>query len=56
MSEHPYGLIFVAILTWQGLNLVTNPRQWLERHGSAADKHIRASRFIGRMFLGLPRF
>ena len=38
--------------TWQGLRLVSKPEEWLIRHGRATgEKHIRASRFIGWMFL-----
>jgi hypothetical protein len=50
------GLFFAAIaivlFTWQGLNLVSDPEKWLIRHRrSISEKHIRASRFIGWMFL-----
>jgi hypothetical protein len=42
----------IAVFTWLGLGLIANPKQWLERHDrSTADKHIRATRFIGWMFL-----
>jgi hypothetical protein len=47
-----FAALAIVVFTWQGLNLVMNPREWLERHGrSTADKHIRASRLIGWMFL-----
>ena len=50
------GLFFAAIaivlFTWQGLNLISDPEKWLIRHGRrVSEKHIRASRFIGWMFL-----
>ena len=53
------GIIFVdigmiAVFTWLGLSLIADPKKWLQRHGrSTADKHIRATRFIGWMFLVL---
>jgi hypothetical protein len=49
-----FCVIFIPVMTWQGLNLIVNPKQWLERHGrSTADTHIRACRLIGWMFLAL---
>ena len=56
--EQYTGMFFTALvivgLTWQGLNLIRNPKEWLERYGrSTADKHIRATRFIGWMSLGM---
>ena len=57
MSPDQYIGAFVAMLviivfTWQGLNLVTNPKEWLLRHGRpTTDKHVRASQIIGWMFL-----
>ena len=47
-----FATIVIVIFTWQGLNLVMNPKEWLERLGrSTADRHIRASRLIGWMLL-----
>ena len=47
-----FGAIVIVVFTWQGLNLVSDPEQWLIRHGRpTGEKHIRASRFIGWMFL-----
>jgi hypothetical protein len=47
-------VIFIPVFTWQGLNLIVNPKQWLERYGrSTADKHIRACRLIGSIFLAV---
>lgn len=44
--------IAIVVSTWQGLRLVSKPEEWLIRHGRAAgEKHIRAIRFIGWMFL-----
>ncbi len=49
-----FAVIGIVIFTWQGLNLIANPSEWLERHGrSTADKHVKATRFIGWMFLAL---
>jgi len=49
-----FAAIAIAVFTWQGLNLISNPKEWLERHDrSTADKHIKASRLIGWMFLAL---
>lgn len=46
------GAIAIAFFTWQGLNLVSKPEEWLIKHGrSTAEKHIRATRFVGGMFL-----
>lgn len=46
------GTIAIAVFTWQGLNLVSKPEEWLIRHGrSTEEKHIRASRLIGGIFL-----
>ena len=47
-----FGAIAIVVLTWQGLNLVSRPEEWLIRHGRATgEKHIRATRFIGWMSL-----
>ena len=47
-----FAAIAIVVFTWQGLRLVSKPEEWLIRHGRAAgEKHIRASRFIGWMFL-----
>jgi len=47
-----FGVLAIAAFTWQGLNLIAHPKEWLERYGrSTAPKHIRASRFIGWIFL-----
>jgi len=44
----------IALLTWLGLGLIANPKQWLERYGrSTADNHIRAVRIIGSGFLAM---
>jgi hypothetical protein len=44
----------IAALTWLGLGLITNPKQWLERNRrSTADNHIRAVRIIGSGFLAI---
>ena len=44
----------IAVFTWLGLSLIADPKKWLERHGrSTADKHIRATRFIGWGFLAI---
>jgi hypothetical protein len=49
-----FGAIAIAVFTWQGLNLIANPKEWLERHERpTTDKHLKASRFIGWMFLAL---
>jgi len=49
-----FGAIAIALFTWQGLNLVSKPEEWLIKHGrSTAEKHIRASRLIGWMFLAI---
>lgn len=49
-----FGAIGIAFLAWQGLNLVSNPGEWLIKHGrSTAENHIRAGRFIGWMFLAM---
>jgi len=46
------GAIAIVVFAWQGLNLVSKPEEWLIRHGrSTEEKHIRASRIIGWMFL-----
>jgi hypothetical protein len=54
-TQYTGGLFFVIVIpvfAWQGVKLVVNPREWLERHGrSTAAQHVRASRFIGWMFL-----
>ena len=47
-----FAAIAIVVFTWQGLRLVSKPEEWLIRHGRATgEKHIRASRFIGWMFL-----
>ena len=47
-----FAVLVIVLFTWQGLNLVINPKEWLERFGrSTADQHIRASRLIGWMLL-----
>jgi|HubBroStandDraft_6_1064221.scaffolds.fasta_scaffold422926_1 hypothetical protein len=47
-----FGAIVIVVFTWQGLNLVSDPKRWLIRHGRpTGEKHIRASRLIGCMFL-----
>lgn len=47
-----FAAMAIVLFTWQGLNLVSNPEKWLVRHGRpVSEKHIRASRFIGWMFL-----
>ena len=56
--EHYTGLFFAALVivvfTWQGLNLVSDPEKWLIRHGRPiGEKHIRAGRLIGWMFLAV---
>ena len=55
-AEGHTGLFFAAIaivlFTWQGLSLVSDPEKWLIRHGRpVSEKHVRASRLIGWMFL-----
>jgi hypothetical protein len=46
------GAVGIVLFTREGLNLLANPKEWLERYGrSTADNHIRATRFIGWMFL-----
>jgi hypothetical protein len=46
------AIFVIIVFTWQGLNLVKDPTEWLVRHGRpTTDKHIRASRIIGWMFL-----
>jgi hypothetical protein len=47
-----FAAIVIVVFTWQGLNLVSNPEEWLIRHGRATgEKHIRACRIIGWVFL-----
>jgi hypothetical protein len=47
-----FAALVMVVFTWQGLSLVTNPKEWLRRYGrSTADQHIRASRLIGWMLL-----
>lgn len=47
-----FAAIVIVVFTWQGLNLVTNPEKWLIQHGrDTGEKHIRACRFIGWVFL-----
>jgi hypothetical protein len=48
-----FAALVIVLFTWQGLNLLMNPKEWLERYGrSTADNHIRASRLIGCVLLG----
>ena len=57
LTTAQYAGVFVAaivivVFTRQGLKLVSNPEEWLIRHGRATgEKNIRASRFIGWVFL-----
>jgi hypothetical protein len=47
-----FAAFVIVVFTWQGLNLVMNPKEWLERYArSTADQHLRTSRFIGWMLL-----
>ena len=47
-----FAVIAIPVFMCQGLNLVSKPEEWLIRHGrDTGEKHIRASRFIGWMFL-----
>jgi hypothetical protein len=49
-----FAAIVIVVFTWQGLHLVSKPEEWLIRHGRATgEKHIRASRFIGWIFLAV---
>jgi hypothetical protein len=34
-----FGAIAIVVLTWQGLNLVSRPEEWLIRHGRAIGEH-----------------
>jgi len=48
------GLIVLVLFAWEGLSLVRNPKEWLERYDrSTADQHIRATRLIGGFFLAI---
>jgi uncharacterized membrane protein len=54
MSERSSASLFLRFFAWQGVNVITNPKEWLERYGrSTADRHIRAVRIIGVFFLGV---
>ena len=49
-----FAAVVIVVFTWQGLNLVSKPEEWLIRHGRATgEKHIRASRLIGWGFLAV---
>ena len=47
-----FGFALILFFTWKGVSLVSKPEEWLIRYGrDTGERHIRATRFIGWMFL-----